>query len=509
MAMQPDFRAGERTFHDALYEWMERAPWLALSAAAHLLLYLLLSAIPWEQFRAPESVQLQARIAEPAPEFVEPLEPLEPPPEPISEPLASSEPELRSSDVPDEPRDPSPSDLDSRPDPFLAPADVQFGELTPLGLGGGAPLGGHAGPRGQRKGLPSGAGLEPALEAGLAWLVAHQSEEGSWDCDGFTSRCGTLGADTCSGAGAPTHDVGVTALALLAFLGDGHTQNEGPHRATLARALAWLVDQQDPDTGLLGERSGHDFLYDHALGTLALCEAYFFTRSPLLKRPAQLAVNLILRARNPYGAWRYELPPVGDNDTSVTGWMVFALASAEDAGLEGDFRAAYAGALAFLDEVTDPTTGRVGYSALGELSARTPANQHFPRERGEAMTSVALLCRIFLGQTPEDHPILAKHAALIQAKPPVWDPGGFGSDLYAWYYGTYALYQMGRPYWPVWEKALKAALVDSQCRAGDRRGSWDPEVCAWGYSGGRVYSTALMVLALEVYFRYGRVLGAR
>mgnify|MGYP000337542782 CR=1 FL=1 len=31
----------------------------------------------------------------------------------------------------------------------------------------------------------------------------------------------------------------------------------------------------------------------------------------------------------------------------------------------------------------------------------------------------------------------------------------------------------------------------------------------WGWSGGRVYSTALMVLCLEVYFRYGKVLGAR
>ena len=34
----------ERSFTEILYEWMERAPWLALSAAAHLILFLNLGA---------------------------------------------------------------------------------------------------------------------------------------------------------------------------------------------------------------------------------------------------------------------------------------------------------------------------------------------------------------------------------------------------------------------------------------------------------------------------------
>ena len=59
------------------------------------------------------------------------------------------------------------------------------------------------------------------------------------------------------------------------------------------------------------------------------------------------------------------------------------------------------------------------------------------------MTAVGLLCRIFLGQKPEENPVMAKHAELIKSKPPVYDPDGFGSDLYSWYYGTYALFQMG------------------------------------------------------------------
>ena len=40
----------ETTFNDTLYDWMGRAPWLAISAAAHLLAYFILSAIPWSAF---------------------------------------------------------------------------------------------------------------------------------------------------------------------------------------------------------------------------------------------------------------------------------------------------------------------------------------------------------------------------------------------------------------------------------------------------------------------------
>ena len=39
------------------------------------------------------------------------------------------------------------------------------------------------------------------------------------------------------------------------------------------------------------------------------------------------------------------------------------------------------------------------------------------------------------------------------------------------------------------------------------KGSWDP-IDPWGGDGGRVYSTALLAMCLEVYYRYDRVIGA-
>ena len=55
---------------------------------------------------------------------------------------------------------------------------------------------------------------------------------------------------------------------------------------------------------------------------------------------------------------------------------------------------------------------------------------------------------------------------------------------------------------------LELVMTEESERSGDDRGSWDP-VGPWGFAGGRVYSTASMVLCLEVYFRYAKVLGAR
>ena len=243
-------------------------------------------------------------------------------------------------------------------------------------------------------------------------------------------------------------------------------------------------------------------MYSHSIASLAMCEAYYFSKNPILKGTTQKAVNFISRARNPYGAWRYESPPNGEQDTSVTGWMVFATKAAEDGGLKID-SASYEGAALWLDEATETATGRVGYDAEGTPSSRvTGTNDHFPTDRTECMTAVGLLSRFFLGQDPKEHPIMEKHADLLLKSLPEWDPDGLSNDMYYWYYGSYAMFQMGKHHWENWNKAMKKAVLDSQRKDGSSKGSWDP-IGPWGYSGGRVYSTTLGVLCLEVYLRIG------
>jgi hypothetical protein len=496
----------EVTFQDTLYDWMSRAPWLALSGAAHLLLFFLLMAVPWDALRREEPPVIQASIAPEPQELFEP-EIEEPPDEVEPEEPELDEPELRElvdEVVPDVPAYDAEA-FDDAAEPLLAPFAPSVFENPLIGIGGGA-AGGDGKYSGRLGGPRRTTGTQQNVLAGLRWLAAHQDPDGFWDGDGFARRCGAIGATTCGGAGYSTHDVGLTGLALLAFLGTGNTVSAGPYRDVVSRGMSWLKSVQD-ETGLVGDRASHEFLYDHAIATLALAENHALSKSPQFKRPAQEAVWFLQGARSPYGAWRYDVPPTGDADTSVTGWALFALAAARDAGLVVDGQA-FDDGLAFLDAVTDPATGRVGYSAVGELSSRTAANEHFPREGAEAMTAVGLLCRIFLGQTPESDPILLKHAELLRRTPPVWDPEGHGCDMYAWYYGTYAAFQIGGTTWKAWRGALGEAVVKSQRTDGDASGSWDP-VGPWGYVGGRVYATAMQTLTLEVYYRYAPLLGGR
>ena len=202
----------------------------------------------------------------------------------------------------------------------------------------------------------------------------------------------------------------------------------------------------------------------------------------------------------------------GDNDSSVTGWAVIALASADsfkNMGLKvskDDFQ----GAINWYDEMTDPNTGRVGYTKRGSPPARPlELMDKFPASKSESITAVALLARIFAGQTdPKKYPVLLQHAELISKKPPVWKDDG-SIDMYYWYYGSFAMYQMGGSYWRKWNEKMKKAVVDSQIRGKKcSRGSWDP-VGVWGHEGGRVYSTAILALCLEVYYRYSQIIGAR
>lgn len=498
----------EESFNDLLYDWMSRAPWLALSFGAHVIAFIVLSAIPWNAFFREEERTLDASIEQPLPEAFEEPPPEEPEPEPIEEPL--EEPQLQDTVLSDHPETEDDLDMElTQGDPDFS-HDATFDHTASndiIGIGGnaGGKLGGRFGGR-QRLTTRGGRPVATSIQQGLDWLSTHQDDDGKWDCDGFMKH--DPRQDPCDGLGAPGHDVGMTGLALLAFLGDGSTTKQGEYRDHVRRGLAWLRDQQD-ESGLIGDQLGHSFLYNHGIASLAMTEAYYLAKSPRLKTPAQRAVNYITRARNPYGAWRYEVPPNGENDTSVTGWMVFALKSAEEGGLRID-PDAYNGALSWFDEATDPSTGRVGYTETGTLSSRQErVNDHFSPEKAEALTAVGLLCRFFLGQDPDDEPIMVKHADLLRNSLPEWDPDGFGCDMYAWYYGTYAMWQMGgKRHWEAWESAMRPAVLDSQRKGGSAHGSWDP-VGPWGYAGGRVYSTSLMVLCLEVYYRYGKVLGGR
>jgi hypothetical protein len=126
------------------------------------------------------------------------------------------------------------------------------------------------------------------------------------------------------------------------------------------------------------------------------------------------------------------------------------------------------------------------------------------------MTAVGMLARIFMHDDPKKSKPIQQGAELCAKLLPTWNKTDGTIDMYYWYYATLAIFQIGGDIWNKWEKALDTQMVPAQRMEGNYcafKGSWDPED-PWGPDGGRVYSTAILCMCLEVLYRYDRVAGA-
>ena len=356
------------------------------------------------------------------------------------------------------------------------------------GFGSGGDGRGFAGRgEGHRKALVGSGGgtiqTERAVAAGLSWLARHQNQNGSWNLTDFSYRCRD---GTCTGHGTADADAAATALGLLPFLAAGQThKSDGPYKKDIQAGLTYLLRIQEDDGSLAGKNSQNTLMYSHGLATICLCEAFGMTEDKRIGKAAQAAVNFIERAQNPTtGGWRYL--PGAPGDTSVLGWQVMALKSAQMAGLQVNYNV-FAKAEEYLESVSA--------GEHGGLFSYTPAKLYTP-----SMTAVALLSHQYMRMRP-DHPAMQEGVAYLLQN----TPSNAERDLYYWYYATQVMHNLSGPTWDTWNRTMRKVLVESQCREGCANGSWDPDspaTDAWGHAGGRLMMTSLSTLTLEVYYRY-------
>jgi hypothetical protein len=125
------------------------------------------------------------------------------------------------------------------------------------------------------------------------------------------------------------------------------------------------------------------------------------------------------------------------------------------------------------------------------------------REYTTSMTAVGLLCRQYLGAQADAADIL-EGKEFLRLHPPESSDNAL-RDTYYWYYATQVMFNRGGPEWDQWNRAMRRTLIESQCKDGCAAGSWDPERPApdnWSGKGGRIVTTAMSTLTLEVYYRY-------
>jgi hypothetical protein len=311
---------------------------------------------------------------------------------------------------------------------------------------------------------------EAAVERGLDWLALHQAVDGSWQFDLSGCRCN----GACRDPGSLTSSTASTAIALLPFLGAGHTHRDGRHQETVSRGIYYLLSR------MTRTPRGGDFcegtMYGHGVTTLALAEALGMTKDDMLVPPVRDAIRFIETAQDMHGGgWRYLPGQAGD--ITVTAWQLTALKSAQLAGLEAP-SPTIDGVRRFLDRVQSLNGAAYGY--------RSPSAK-------PCTSAIGLLCRMYTGWGPEQEPLNRGLTTLAK-------PGPAPEAVYQNFYLSQALLQFDHPVWPRWNMKNRDQLIARQARVAHEAGSWffaDHDTAP----GGRLAHTALAILTLEVYYR--------
>lgn len=322
---------------------------------------------------------------------------------------------------------------------------------------------------------------ETAVKAALKWLADNQAADGRWDprVHGAGKEANVLGRARQS-AGSKA-DSAVTGLALLAFLAAGHTHVEGPYQDDVRRGLEYLIRIQASDGNLAGHAATFEFMYSHAIAACAVSEAYGMTHDSRLRACVRRAIAYSVAAQDRIGGgWRYK--PGDAGDTSQLGWQLMSLKSAELAGIPIPDTTRQ-GIVRYLRSVSSGKFGGHASYRPGEQATRS-------------MSAEALVCWQFLG-LPREHPACNEAGDFLLGEL----PGDGQSNVYYWYYATLAMYQLQGVHWQRWNDAIQATVVSRQVKRGPLAGSWNTDDL-WGGYGGRVFTTALSTLCLEVYYRW-------
>lgn len=390
------------------------------------------------------------------------------------------------------------------------------GAFMAIGAGGGAAgaFGNRSG-GGRRRALGAFGGSrasESAVDAALRWFARHQSPNGMWSVTEHPVNCDLPGAKSEPGTDrtGADGDAASTGYAVLAFLGAGYDhRTPNRFRRTVQQGLDWIVANQLNSGGW-----GRDRNYENGIVAMAIAEAFAMTQDPALREPAQKAINHLLArqidAGGAYGGlgWDYTTSD-SRNDSSVSGWVVMALKSAEAGGL--DIGSGMEGARTYLERawnagnnngqgITDPYSHRSGFPYTWNSQSNAVARMD--------RTAIGLCMGVFLGKG-EGNIMMESMANDVMARAfesrdAYYQVQNWPVNTYYLYYNTLGIFQVGGERWQRWNAAVRDLLVENQRRSDDcLDGSWDWNGTQFhGHRIGRLVSTAYSALSLQVYYRY-------
>ncbi len=254
--------------------------------------------------------------------------------------------------------------------------------------------------------------------------------------------------------------------------------------------------------GNAGKFTGAGDMYAQAIGTLALCEAYGMTKDKTLLPSAQAAINYIQHGQGPNGSWGYKFGDAGD--TSIVGWQVQAL------------QAARLGKDIVVDKkVIDKAIKFLNAAGAGSRKSMYGYNDNTDAKPATALTAVGLLCRYYIdGWGPDNGGMAEGVGGLMRRAPNVNGQTKSVPDMYYYYYATQVVHFFEGDEWKLWNEGAKQPdntrkggmrdlLIELQNKKGGaNEGSWDLDPGFIGRECGRLGTTSLCLLTLEVYYRH-------
>jgi hypothetical protein len=290
-----------------------------------------------------------------------------------------------------------------------------------------------------------------AVERGLTYLARQQQDDGSFG----TERYG--------------RHVGITAIACMAFMADGHLPDRGEYGQVVADGLDFILDHAS-ESGLIAADTSHGPMYGHGFATLFLGEVYGQTGDERTREALRKAVRLIVDTQNHEGGWRYHPQPY-DADISVTITQIMALRSARNAGLSVP-EATINNAVSYVRQCQNPADGGFRYMLSSGGSA-------YPR-------SAAGVASLQYAGVYEDDAVTDGLNYLMRASRAGGSNGG-GHYHYGQYYAAQATFLAGGEYWAQWFPLAREELLRRQNANG-----------GWSSSHGEAYGTGMSLLVLQV-----------
>jgi len=323
---------------------------------------------------------------------------------------------------------------------------------------------------------------ETAVVNALRWLKKTQNPDGSW---------------------VTGQKVGMTGLALLAYLGHCETAQSEEFGESVLGAITYLVDVSMKNNGKMATDFKDDhWCYEHAIATYALGEALILTRAFdehlfQLEEAVQASGQFLINSQHRGGGWDYAYREDSQRggDLSIVGWHLQALKACKHTGLEfKNLRNCAKNALAYVESCQLPS-GAMGYSGPVLNGERD----------GTSLAAVGALSTQIWGASSR---VSSKACRFIDQKMTfTWNTAD--SDLYGHYYATQAMINHGGDAWTRYNALFINQVLPNQ--AAD--GSFKPVA-----KGGKVnapgssfagsnpfathYRTCLATLMLEVYYRF-------